>query len=169
MSSSVWVALGLGSNQGERQEELQCACDFLKAHLHPLYASAVYTSPPLGFHSTNDFFNAVAVGKTRLSAESLLERCMLYEQSRGRKRLDAGYADRPIDLDLLFYGDKKVQTDKLTVPHPRWREREFVTIPLREVVLSRAMKEVDHGFPALPAIPKNPNVKKTLMQLCTSQ
>lgn len=166
MQAKVWVALGIGSNMGDREAELQSAVVFLRGKLSSMACSSVYSSSPLGFISENFFLNAVVLGLTDLVAEELLAECLAYELSRGRRRLSNGYADRQIDIDLVFYGSRKCVSEKLTLPHPKWNERDFVFEPLREVLTRDGMEQLGSIFPAMPSPSPEANVKKVLRPLC---
>ncbi len=78
------------------------------------------------------YLNAVAVGETPLAPEVLLEHLLAIERERGRERPSARAA-RTLDLDVILYGDRVIDTPALQVPHPRFRERAFVLVPLNEL------------------------------------
>ena len=78
------------------------------------------------------YLNAVVVGDTRLPARVLLERLLEIEEERGRAR-PYYMAPRTLDVDLILYGEEIIDEDGITVPHPRFREREFVLAPLAEI------------------------------------
>lgn len=80
-----------------------------------------------------DYLNMVVVGYSALAPLELLREMQLIEARMGRMRTGVRNAPRVIDLDLIFYGALRMRTRELTLPHPRWRERQFVTKPLREV------------------------------------
>jgi 2-amino-4-hydroxy-6-hydroxymethyldihydropteridine diphosphokinase len=98
--------------------------------------SSFIETEPWGFKSKNKFLNAAVKVLTTLSPEECLERTQQIERELGRKSKSKGgkYHDRPIDIDLLMYGDLKLSTPRLTLPHPRMKERDFVMIPLREIL-----------------------------------
>lgn len=81
------------------------------------------------------YLNAVAAGYTTLGPEELMRELLAIERRLGRLRRGARNEPRVIDLDLIFYGGERMRTKSLTLPHPRYREREFVTAPLRELGL----------------------------------
>ncbi len=122
--------IGLGSNFGQPLKELQLAVNFLKTQLQDLKISAVYQSLPEGFKSPNMFLNAVATGLFGLEPNNLLKQLLDYEESRGRKRSNSGYSDRPIDLDILFFGEHIIDSPVLKIPHPHVFKRAFVVLPL---------------------------------------
>ncbi len=94
--------------------------------------SSLYQSPPVGYDNQPDFINAVAQIHTDLSASALLDALLDIEQEFGRERPFPN-APRVLDLDLLLYDDLTIQSQKLTLPHPRMCERSFVLLPLAEI------------------------------------
>lgn len=98
--------------------------------------SSFIETEPWGFKSKNKFLNAAVKVLTTLSPEQCLERTQQIERELGRKSKSKGgkYHDRPIDIDLLLYGDLTLSTPRLTLPHPHMLERDFVMIPLREIM-----------------------------------
>ncbi|NIR31941.1 MAG: 2-amino-4-hydroxy-6-hydroxymethyldihydropteridine diphosphokinase [Gammaproteobacteria bacterium] len=95
--------------------------------------SALYRSPPLGRPDQPDYVNAVACLRTQLSAGELLGALQGIERAQGRVRDGARWGARTLDLDLLLYGDARIEEPHLTVPHPRMHERAFVLYPLHEI------------------------------------
>jgi 2-amino-4-hydroxy-6-hydroxymethyldihydropteridine diphosphokinase len=129
----VRVAISLGSNLGDRRGHLEYAIDALRLDLSDVSVSPFLETTPVGVgpeHGT--YLNAVMVGDTQLSARVLLERLLEIEEERGRAR-PYPQAPRTLDLDLVLYGDSIIEEDGLSVPHPRFREREFVLRPLAEI------------------------------------
>lgn len=129
------VALGLGSSLGDRVAHLEVALRRLDAMPDVSIArvSRFYRTPPMrGGTARGWFLNAVAVAQTTLDAGSLLDRCRALESSAGRRRARY-WGDRPLDLDILLFGDQVIETDSLSVPHPGIAERPFVYRPLLEV------------------------------------
>ena len=107
-----------------------------KAAIRAVRLSAPYRSDPLGMQSVHRFVNAAALIHTELAPFTLLARLQRIESRCGRTRPSrgaAGYQDRTLDLDLLFYDDLVFRTAKLTLPHPRLHERLFVLAPLAEI------------------------------------
>ena len=129
----VWAFVALGANLGDAQQTVQDAIKALgELPLTSLLtASRLYQTAP---HQAvgPDFVNAVAKLSTRLSAPDLMQYLGALEQKAGRTRPFLN-APRTLDLDLLFYGDAVVQSDRLTLPHPRWATRAFVLWPLKDV------------------------------------
>jgi 2-amino-4-hydroxy-6-hydroxymethyldihydropteridine diphosphokinase len=131
------VAIGLGTNVGERCENLARALDALRERIGALTAlSRVYESEPLGFRDQPEFWNAVAIFETALAPLHVFERAQTIERELGRIATFRG-GPRIIDLDVLLYGDTVVSSDPLVVPHPRLHERAFVLRPLAELAPDR--------------------------------
>ena len=129
--------VGLGANLGDPQATLRWALDAL-AHtpgVRLVQASSLYRSAPVDA-SGPDFVNAVAKIATTLNAMALLHTLQRIEDAAGRERPYRN-APRTLDLDLLLYGDGRIDSPTLTVPHPRMRERAFVLLPMQEVAPAR--------------------------------
>lgn len=127
------VAIALGSNLGDRRAHIQFAVDRLRQILTDVRVSSIHETAPVGVDEPQpDYLNAVVVGGTTLSPLALLQALLAIERERGRTRPSLR-ASRTLDLDLILYGDAVINTPELTVPHPRYKEREFVTKPLGEV------------------------------------
>lgn len=126
--------LGLGSNLGDRAENLKQALAFLFSTpgVFPQAISSVYLTEPVGFSSSNWFYNLVVAVLTALSPWELVSRGLEIELRLGRKR-SGKLADRSIDLDLLFYGETVIQEEWVRIPHPRLHRRAFVLAPLAEI------------------------------------
>ena len=143
--------LGLGSNQGDRELNIEHAVSMLNVELKTPYKaiSSMIETEPWGFESDHRFMNAVVLYELDLQegynaeAEGLmiLEICKDIERRMGRncevrhyERGERIYSDRPIDIDILLFGDNKIDCPELTVPHKLMYERDFVMIPLREIL-----------------------------------
>lgn len=127
------AAVALGSNLGDRQAHLDFAVARLRAVLSGLRVSSVYETAPVGMADPAPaFLNAAVAGDFGGTAEDLLARLLRIEREHGRERPHA-CASRTLDLDLILFGDARVETADLTVPHPRFRERRFVLEPLADV------------------------------------
>jgi 2-amino-4-hydroxy-6-hydroxymethyldihydropteridine diphosphokinase len=127
--------LSFGSNLGDRHTLLLMAIDLTARHVGSLVrCSSLIESEPWGFSSAHRFLNAVACYRTALSPREVLEVTQQIERQLGRqhKSID-GYADRPIDIDLLLYGDVRLDEPDLTIPHPLMARRDFVMKPLAEI------------------------------------
>jgi len=132
---SVRCYIGLGSNLGDPAAQLRLALTALDQveGISLQRCSAFYRTRPWGRTSQPDFINAVAEISCRLEASALHGRLQDIEQQLGRKSDQPRWGPRPIDLDLLLYGSEIIQTDRLTVPHPRMHQRLFVLVPLLEL------------------------------------
>jgi 2-amino-4-hydroxy-6-hydroxymethyldihydropteridine diphosphokinase len=127
------AVIGLGSNMGDPAAEVLQSIAWL-GQCHRLVASSsLYRSAPIGFTKQAHLINAIAVLVTDASPGDLLRAMLAYEQGRGRQRTFPN-ASRPLDLDLLLYGENIIQTPRLIVPHPRMHERAFVLVPLLEIM-----------------------------------
>ena len=128
------VVVALGSNQGDRDAHLQHAVTCLRESLRDLVVSAFIETRPQGVSAPTapPFLNAVAMGWSADAPATLLARLRRIEDERGRERPFEG-APRTLDLDLVLVGELVVDTATLTVPHPRFRERDFVLGPLASI------------------------------------
>ena len=115
------IYLGLGTNLGDKELNLRVAVQKIEERIGKVISlSAFYATAPWGFQSDNNFLNAAAGVETSLSPFDILERTQQIEQEIGRlhKSHDGVYSDRLIDIDLLLYGDKILQDERLSLPHP---------------------------------------------------
>ncbi|HSB62547.1 MAG TPA: 2-amino-4-hydroxy-6-hydroxymethyldihydropteridine diphosphokinase [Thermoanaerobaculia bacterium] len=135
----VFVAIGMGANVGDPRRAFRNALRSLSPFLRNPKSSPVYRTSPVGGPPQPDFLNAVIVGTTSLSALALLTLLRESEISAGRKPGRPRNAPRPLDLDLLLYGDEQIATRRLTVPHPRMKSRLFVLVPLADVAPRRVV------------------------------
>ena len=127
----VTVYLGLGSNLEDRQHNLNQAMDFLSERIKIEKLSPIYDTAPVGNTNQPRFLNMVMQVSTRLPAPTLLFMAKGIEAKLGRVPIDT---PRPIDIDILFYGDQVINTPpQLIVPHPRLVERAFVLVPLADI------------------------------------
>jgi 2-amino-4-hydroxy-6-hydroxymethyldihydropteridine diphosphokinase len=129
----VTAYVALGANLGDARSAVLHAFEALASWpgIEVTGRSALYRTAP---HEAQgpDFINAVARIDTHLSAPDVLDALQAIEHQAGRLRPYVN-APRSLDLDLLFYGDACIHSPRLTLPHPRWRERAFVLVPLAEV------------------------------------
>ena len=132
MAEVVTVYLSLGSNLGDRQQNLDRALELLSDRLRLEKFSSIYETDPLGDDDQPRFLNMSCQARTRLSPKELLALAKGIEMKLGRTLRESG-APRPIDIDILLYGDQVVKTPELLLPHPRLTERAFVLIPLAEI------------------------------------
>ena len=128
----VTVYLGLGSNLGNRQHNLDRALDFLSQRLRVEKVSSVYDTEPVGTTNQPRFLNLVCQLSTGLEPLALLTLVKGIESKLGRLPHTSN-GPRPIDIDILFYDDQVIEAPGLVVPHPRLMERAFVLIPMAEI------------------------------------
>lgn len=145
--------LSLGTNLGNKEENLKKAIEKIEERVgHVKAQSAFLPTEPWGFDSTNSFLNAAVCVETELTPFELLKATQAIEREMGRtvKSTLGGYADRIIDIDILLYYDNvavpvfdkekdwggtvRIESPELTIPHPRMHERDFVLIPLKEIL-----------------------------------
>jgi len=133
--SPTLTAIGLGANLGIPQETVRKAAALLVAGgLRNARCSSLYQSEPEGCRPGDpDFVNAVLVGEWPATAEDLLAYCRDCERRLGRPPEHGRNEPRTIDLDILVFGARIVSTPRLTIPHPRMRNRLFVLVPLAEI------------------------------------
>lgn len=127
------VYIGIGSNLGNALQNVRKAIEFLQKIPETSLdaSSSLYKTAPVDA-SGDDYINAVVRLKTMLDAHKLLEELWRIENSFGRERPFRN-APRTLDLDILLYDSGSIQTNLLTVPHPRMTERAFVLVPLHEI------------------------------------
>ena len=137
---------------GDRAENLRRAVALIGEGAGKVTAvSAIYETEPWGFSADTPFFNMAAIVQTTLAPPEFLAALLAIEEKLGRVREPGAerYTSRPIDIDILFYGDRIIDTEGLTVPHPRLHERMFVLAPLNEIapekvhpVLNRSIRDL---------------------------
>ena len=130
------LLVSLGSNIGDKQQNIERAIALIDEKIDSVVKkSSFYTTEPVGFTSDNNFINAAIEVKTNLPIYRILKITQKIERLMGRtqKSSKGVYHDRVIDIDILIYGNKKIHSARLTVPHPRMYERDFVMQPLREI------------------------------------
>lgn len=125
-----------GSNMGDKDALFAQACLLINNRCgRVVQVSAAYESEPWGFEAEEWFLNRVIVVETEKSPEELLQQLLEIERELGRIRHPEiqGYTSRTADLDLLYFGHRVINTDTLTVPHPRLHLRRFALVPMCEV------------------------------------
>ena len=138
------VFLGLGSNLGDRQANIQRAIDLISERVgEVIRRSSLIETEPWGFESENKFLNGVILCETTLTPRQVLRKTQKIERDMGRKKKTVNcqlstvncqlYSDCPIDIDILLYDDLTVDEPDLKIPHPLMLERDFVMIPLKEI------------------------------------
>jgi len=142
------VYLSLGTNLGDKEQNLlRAIMEIGKQAGAVVRRSAFHVTAPWGFDSSNTFLNACVCISTTLSPRRLLEVCQSIERQMGRrhKTRDGQYHDRIIDIDILLYDHLTVAEPDLRIPHPLMREREFVMLPLREILEEDPLADSDEG------------------------
>lgn len=148
-----FVYLALGSNRGNRQNNLAAAIRQLEEKAGRLVlASRIYETAPWGMDDSTPFLNQVILIETTQSSLALMDILLAIEESMGRVRTkNAGYEPRGIDIDILFFNNDVLETDSLIIPHPQIANRRFVLEPLAEIASSYV----------------HPQLKKSIAQLLT--
>lgn len=130
--------LSIGTNIGEREQNLQDAVRMLVAHeaIKVTAVSSIYETAAVGFTEQADFLNIAVALETNLDAFALLAYCQQIENDLGRVR-EFRWGPRIIDLDILLYNSEQYETENLIIPHPRMYERAFVLVPLEEIMTQK--------------------------------
>jgi len=131
-----WFALSLGSNLGDSLATVHSVWGRLQEHpsIQPQDLSSPYRTAPFDMDSKHTFINAALTGWTALNPEELLQALQEIEYASGRTRRPGhGYQDRTLDIDILFYDQSIIKTERLSVPHPEMVKRGFVLVPLAEI------------------------------------
>jgi len=126
------IYLGLGSNLGDREANLQTVYQELPPEVEITIFSSLYETEPWGFRDQPDFLNQVVQAKTELSPRELLEYLKKIEKKIGRKPSFI-YGPRLVDIDILLYGNMIINENNLVIPHNRIAERAFVLVPFEEI------------------------------------
>lgn len=138
--------LSLGANIGNREQTIHQALQMIEQQIgHVLRCSSFYYSAPCGFTSEHEFCNICCALETNMEADEVLACTQQIEKQLGRDyksdhhSAHPVYRDRTIDIDLILVLDKQrettINTPTLTIPHPHYKERDFVTIPLSEILI----------------------------------
>lgn len=159
--NSIDIYFSLGSNIGDRVSNIRKAVSMMDEAFGTVHSavSEMYETEPWGFVSGNRFINCCVLyslcgerGEAMADCLSILRECQRIETALGRVRPDYGkvrgekkYADRTIDIDILFYGHERIEVPDLTVPHPLMSVRDFVMTPLRSI----AKADIKEAFPEI--------------------
>ena len=127
--------VGLGSNLGDREATIRRAVELLgeEPGIEVLRMSSLIETEPWGYTDQPRFLNGALALRTSLEPRRLLDVLLAVERTLGRTRDTVRYGPRAIDLDLLLYGQARLEEPGLTVPHPHLHEREFALVPLQEL------------------------------------
>lgn len=124
----------LGGNLNDRKFYISSAIQLIKTLAGPVIEkSSLYETAPWGFENENMFLNQVVVVETYLEPADLFQTIVSIENQLGRTRNGSRFSSRTIDIDILFYEDRVISTESLTIPHPRIKERRFVLEPMCEL------------------------------------
>ncbi|MDO5760804.1 MAG: 2-amino-4-hydroxy-6-hydroxymethyldihydropteridine diphosphokinase [Bacteroidota bacterium] len=136
MNKENLLVLSFGANIGEREKNIERAYSLIEKNIGRMQKkSSFFETKPWGFESEDLFINSVACFSTKLDCKEVLRVIHLIEENLGRKRTDwAGYQSRTIDIDILFYNDLILESKDLTIPHPLLHKRDFVLLPLKEIL-----------------------------------
>ncbi|MDP3266463.1 MAG: 2-amino-4-hydroxy-6-hydroxymethyldihydropteridine diphosphokinase [Sulfuricurvum sp.] len=128
------VIVGIGGNVGDVQRRLEHLWVYLRRsrRIYPIQNGVIVRNPPFGYTQQADFYNTVMEIATSLNPQSLLRRLLKIEKHFGRKRSFAN-APRTLDLDMIFFDNRVINTAELTLPHAGYKERLSVLIPLRSL------------------------------------
>jgi 2-amino-4-hydroxy-6-hydroxymethyldihydropteridine diphosphokinase len=154
--------LGLGSNVGDRRENLEAAAGALPGHgVEVLASSSVYETEPVGLVlDQRDFYNACLRVETAHGPEELLDACKAVERALGRVAGGPRHGPRPIDVDVLLLGEVRFASERLTLPHPEVTSRRFVLVPLLELDPSLTLPDGVRLADALAALAPGQDVRR---------
>lgn len=128
------VTLIFGGNQGDRKALINEAIKEMSSIGKIERCSSLYETAPWGFESSHSFYNQIVTYETDLLPEEVLDKCQATEQKLGRVRSGVQFTSRTMDIDILFCDSQVINTPRLTVPHPRLAQRNFVLAPLNEIM-----------------------------------
>jgi 2-amino-4-hydroxy-6-hydroxymethyldihydropteridine diphosphokinase len=142
------IFLALGSNVGNKKDNIQNAIKLLKDYVYNVEIAPFYISKAVGYEAQDDFVNTVIKGYTQLDPFELLKVVKNIEKEVGRiYRFHWG--PREIDIDILFFDEVVINTENLKIPHPRLHERDFVLLPLKDLdenlihpILNKSVKDL---------------------------
>lgn len=128
------IYLGLGSNLGNRLNNLRTAVKNLEDHhIYPKLFSSLYETSPWGYPDQPDFLNTAISATTHLNADEMLTKVKLIESNMGRIKNSIRWQERLIDIDILFIQEQVINSPELQVPHSYLHKRSFVLVPLAEI------------------------------------
>jgi deoxyguanosine kinase len=166
MNNQSQVILSLGSNVGNRLENIQLAIKFIHQTIATVVkVSSLYETPSWGFDS-DSFYNCALVLQTCKNAEQILEEVLQLETKLGRVRnYEEGYQSRIIDIDVITYNEEIINTEKLKVPHPHMQNRKFVLLPMRDLNLDWRHPILQKYLPELVALAEDKSNCKVVQKL----
>ena len=128
------VVISIGTNLGNKIDNVRIALEQITKLSDIEFKSKIYLSEPWGFESKNSFLNMAVLVKTSYQPKELLMELKKIENEMGRlKKVKNEYEDRIIDLDILIFDQKKINSNELIVPHPRIRTRKFSILVLKDL------------------------------------
>jgi 2-amino-4-hydroxy-6-hydroxymethyldihydropteridine diphosphokinase len=142
-SNKVYLSLGgnIGNVQNCLKEALSLLCS--NKNIANFHSSHFYLTSPVGMISQHDFINTACCFETTLSLSELFCLTQSIEQKLGKVEKPKN-SDRPIDIDILFFGNDYYENKEITIPHPRWKERLFVLIPLQELTKTITLSKLNY-------------------------
>ncbi|HEQ1857887.1 TPA: 2-amino-4-hydroxy-6-hydroxymethyldihydropteridine diphosphokinase [Providencia alcalifaciens] len=151
------VYIAIGSNLGEPLKQAQQAIAALDAipNSRVVSTSSIYRTKPLGPQDQPDFLNLAVLLETDLEPEALLNYTQQIELDLGRVRKDERWGPRTLDLDIMLFGNRVIQTERLTVPHYGLKEREFMLYPLSDITPSLIFPDGEKLSERLTHVPRN--------------
>lgn len=165
------IALGLGSNVGNRLKHLNDAClELCHVFGQPLALSSVYETQGWGVKDHPDYLNAAICFSCEESPENTLQILHHIEKSLGRERTEGEILPRTIDIDLLFYDNLLIKNTELIIPHPRIKYRKFVLLPLCEIMADFIHPEFNLSIRELTALCEDDSeIEKTTYLITTHE
>ncbi|MCS7008449.1 MAG: 2-amino-4-hydroxy-6-hydroxymethyldihydropteridine diphosphokinase [Chthoniobacterales bacterium] len=151
------IALGLGSNLGDRHQILASACKLIATYLHNDQAkfprfSSIYESAPINCPPNSpSFYNMVALVHSKQPVGKIFNWIRSIETAFGRPLSRPKNEPRILDLDILFYGNYRIESDQIQIPHPHILDRAFVLVPLLEIMPDLTLPYYSHDLPTVAA------------------
>ncbi len=140
---STEVFLGLGSNLGQPETNIHSAIAMLQDAVTDLSVGGWYRSKPLGPSAQPDYVNTVVRARTNLDPDALLDLCQSIEAAHDRVRSER-WGPRTLDIDILYFGQSRIESPRLTIPHPEILNRSFVVFPLLDLIPTAITPTGDH-------------------------
>ena len=153
------VYIGIGSNLGNKEENIEKAIDLIKEKCKILKVSSLFETEPMYYKNQDWFLNCAIKIETKLNPQELLAFLQSIEKILGRV-MTIKNGPRTIDLDILFYSDEVIKTNNLTIPHPRLHKRLFVLEPLKEICPEFVHPILKKSISKLCSVANNPRFVK---------